>query len=801
MERRGEAQFALQGYYLGASGAPISDTSGVAFSFREFIPNVGLLSASFQGYRSTGDMRFGDSFVQLRGANWWGRRWNVTGGDFKVSSSLVDVPFYNFFYPEINARGVEVESSSQGRRYTFFLGSETLMQGPRVPFRIGIPQMVMGASMQQKIGKRLQIGARFLRLSSSQKSLLESPTFFPTGRDFLSANSFTAQGTYSFSDHLRFFAEATLSVSDNKATEDAAGATRRPLSYVLGPAWETPKLAIRVNYTYQSTLYLPLLGFYVGDRRGPFAEARYRPWKLLEVYGSASRYSNNLENDPNVTTMQSTGSSLGASLTLPWKFNASGQLSTIHLTGSIPTTGALIDSNNRQLSATLSRPVRGHALTVMFREIHTVVGGLPQVQRSLEAGDRFRWKFLSVGASANAQRLAGTQARTSLFFRGNVQARFKRFSIYGDIESGNDLINRTLFATNTYSTTLAGVTAKLSKTWNMQVEMFRNRLLSELNPESIFVLGNQGLGPSTVLSGFNQWSLYFRVSKQLQWGGGLPAGDSETLDRFTSGQMPLVGEVEGFVYERTIAGARPARGVPVSVDGGRSTTTDESGRFRLQAVPEGQHTVLLSPNELPADYDFGPAKEAVVMVQPKRTIRVELDVMPLSFLQGKVNAPKDVSTEDVIIRLLPTDRYTTPDSDGSFSFSNVREGEYEMALDQKTLPEDAVLTTAAHTPVSVRIGGKIPVIQFDFVISKPEKPVRKIQQQEIHIETAAAPRSSPATKPVAVPSRSTPAPAPTPAVAPAPAPAPMPEASNTPSDVPVSPVAHLPTHATRTWTN
>src|SRR5208282_417647 len=39
----GQAEVALQGYYLGGNGQPLIDTSGMALNFKEFIPGVGLL--------------------------------------------------------------------------------------------------------------------------------------------------------------------------------------------------------------------------------------------------------------------------------------------------------------------------------------------------------------------------------------------------------------------------------------------------------------------------------------------------------------------------------------------------------------------------------------------------------------------------------------------------------------------------------------------------------------------------------------------------------------------------------------
>ena len=78
----------------------------------------------------------------------------------------------------------------------------------------------------------------------------------------------------------------------------------------------------RVNYLVQGALYFPLAGYFSGDRRGPFCEVRAHRWKPLELYGSASQYRNNLENDANATALRSSSVSAGVNASLPWKLSA-----------------------------------------------------------------------------------------------------------------------------------------------------------------------------------------------------------------------------------------------------------------------------------------------------------------------------------------------------------------------------------------------------------------------------------------------------------------------------------------------
>ena len=68
------------------------------------------------------------------------------------------------------------------------------------------------------------------------------------------------------------------------------------------PQWarfSIPKIfKFRANYTFENSSYFPLLGYYLGDRAGPYVEVKFDPISRLEIYGSASEYENNVAKDP-----------------------------------------------------------------------------------------------------------------------------------------------------------------------------------------------------------------------------------------------------------------------------------------------------------------------------------------------------------------------------------------------------------------------------------------------------------------------------------------------------------------------
>ena len=192
------------------------------------------------------------------------------------------------------------------------------------------------------------------------------------------------------------------------------------------------------------------------------------------------------------------------------------------------------------------------------------------------------------------QQELGQERRNTVFLRASFQANLRRFSAFANLEKGNDLVNRTVFATSTYNTTTLGATARLGKNWSCTAEAFRNNLNMLLNPESIFVLGGQGVWVGSTLDTFNQWSVFFRVSKTLTVGR--RHCRPPPMDRFVAENVPLFGTVEGFVRQEARDGPRPAEGVSVTLDRGRSTATDKEGRFRFAEVAEGAHRVGLGEN-------------------------------------------------------------------------------------------------------------------------------------------------------------------------------------------------------------
>jgi hypothetical protein len=724
----GEAEVAAQSYAFGGSGQTLTNTSGVSANGSQVFSGLGLFTASLEGYGSNG-FRTGTIFGSLQGVPIYGRHWDFVGGDFHVSSNLVENPFLNIYAPDISARGVRVSVKRATLTYQVFAGAESLAAGARIPFRVMLPQRVLGASVQQAVGAQWTVGARILNLSTPSRALATNPTLFGPSRDFNNSNSLLFQSSYAVTPHLKLFTEASYATA---STFTSVSMRTQPASVLFGPSWESERVSLHANYVRQGAAYLPLLGYFVGDRKGPYADVHYRATKRVELYGSTSAYSNNLEHNQAASTFHSTGYNAGGSVSLPWLLTAGASLSSLHLMEHNPSRPDDTRSNNRQVSASLSRPIGRHGLRGSLIDMALDTNGVPHRERLIEAGDTFTWKRLVVGGAVRTQHSQSTtETRNTVFLRGSLSASFKHVSAYGSFEKGDDLVNTSVFSTSSFSSTVVGLSAPLASGWSAHLEAFRNRLNTALNPQNLFLFGASGLSLGTQLATSNQWSVYLRIGKEIHWGKGVLGGNS--IEQYAALRAPLMGSVQGLVIEHALEGPRPVDHVTVSLDGERGTVTDASGRYQFVDVPEGAHEVRLDLEQLPADYDPGPASEARLRVEPRGIAHADFSVVSLTQLVGSISAPAGVPLDTIVIRLKGTNRYTTPDANGRFAFSNLREGEYDVILDEHTLPDGCL----AASPVALRVqatNAHVEIVGFE-LRDKPQeaKPVREVIQEPIRI--------------------------------------------------------------------
>ena len=721
-ERRGSGDLSVsyQGYYNRVNSSTVANIQGAAVALRHFFPRHGLFSLQLEPVVQGGSFALGENYLNWTGLPWMNRHWDFAAGDFRAATALVESPFPNLALPEVSLRGGRVIARTGSWSASVYGGAETLSQGNRVPYRIKVPQSAVGAEVANNPEDRVQLALRFLRLTSSQTRVAEERLFFPESRKFTKSDSITAQGLVRLTKSLDWYSEAGWS-----SVRELEAGKQSQFSYVAGPSLHTSHVSIRANYLSQGTGYLPVVGYYLGDRSGANVDGL---WTIgpLSLHGNWVQSRNNRERNPAVPDYFSRQRGAGFQLRLPARLFVTGSASKLFFESRSPETG-LQRNDNQQMLFMISRPIQRHNLHASVQRIDSRIFDLSQRLEFLELEDNYTWRRFSAGGAARWQRFRSTEERQSLFLRTSGQYQWRHLSVYGYWEHGKDLENETLFATQIASTSVLGVTWQAPGAFSLRMEGFRNQLHSQLNPESIFVLGNRGVLPDSVLSRSDDWSLFLRITRDFSWGEPFSLGGNGLAQP----EAPLMGTLAGYVKLNTLAGTFGADDVWVLADTGQAAKTDATGYFQLPELPQGPRLVKLDMDRLPADLDPPAETRFTVEVRPGQMSRVDMEVTPLASVEGAVTTGTgEPAGEGIVLRLLPKDVLTTTDSEGRFGFYNLGEGDYEVQVDEASLPENARVQEGS-APVVVRYGSPLSRLEFRYeVIAPAPKPVRNIFTQE-----------------------------------------------------------------------
>jgi hypothetical protein len=508
-QNRPQAQLIFEGGSATMTSQRPDSAAGVAAHFEDVLPTLGRLTINSESLGNHGTYQSGEDYIRLQGPVFDGLHFGFVGGDFRISSNLMDPLFGNFFFPEIAARGFSVEATKGDRTYAIYAGSETLPLVPVNFFRARAPQSLFGISARRGFGKRLRLGARLLRLSGTEHQIEASPFLFmlPAERRFRSVTSVISQSTYKVSSHLRFYGEGDASAAER--TEASQVYKQSPLSGAAGAIWESPLLTLKADYVYQTISYLPLTGYFLGDRRGPYGEVRYKPIKRLELNASVGHFVNNLERDPLRPEIQTDSSSVVATLSLPAKVIASAQATytgmLIGFAGSPPSY-----MGNRLLTASLTRPLKNHNLRFSLRQMRltSAIQGVTEVWPELE--DTFTSKRFTATAALRMQRQA-LWMPVGPAFRGAAEARLARITAGLNLDSAN-LQGSTVLTNNSVRTLSFRATANVGRGWNFEIQSSQLRITSLSN-----VLAPGLTAPVPQLL-FEQGTFLFRFTKQIKRG-------------------------------------------------------------------------------------------------------------------------------------------------------------------------------------------------------------------------------------------------------------------------------------------
>ena len=160
-----------------------------------------------------------------------------------------------------------------------------------------------------------------------------------------------------------------------------------------------------------------------------------------------------------------------------------------------------------------------------------------------------------------------------------------------------------------------------------------------------------------------------------------------------------------------------AAGMKVQLDGDRSVTTDERGRFRFSSINSGEYTVALISDALGLSLRASTSSEQRVSLYARQTINVSFGVTNYGSVAGRIfndlrlDGGRSLATNlpgiggvRLSLRSIGTGGEPvsqTVDGSGTYEFRNLAPGDYTLELDLSTLPADFHVPAQTAWPVKV----------------------------------------------------------------------------------------------------
>jgi len=237
----------------------------------------------------------------------------------------------------------------------------------------------------------------------------------------------------------------------------------------------------------------------------------------------------------------------------------------------------------------------------------------------------------------------------------------------------------------------------------------------------------------------NYW-LTLKVDKRFNWGEALGF-----QGRAYGPVLTGAGKIQGLIFlDDNLngildAGERGLKDVNLQLEDGSSVASDAGGKFTFSRVPEGLHSVSVDFRHIPANYYLMAPERQTVVVERRKTSRVEFVLIEAANLYGKVFQDsnknsvldeEDQPQKDVLIILKPlseeglsqtlekmrTEELNTySDEKGNFVFENILPGSYELMVDEETLPKGAKVLTALPMKIELKPGQVMKDIKIMFL--------------------------------------------------------------------------------------
>ncbi len=470
-----------------------------------------------------------------------------------------------------------------------------------------------------------------------------------------------------------------------------------------GAIWQSDRLRLEGNYHYIGPNFHLINNLFFPDpnNKGYFLAGNANPWSWLSVFGSYNSALNNLVPQATSVVTETEFRSAGGRFYLPpWPM-----LYGMYYQSNVGTRGDFftqVKGKNTGLYVDLSKRwqwLEPYARYQSFEFTNQIDAANSYRQQSPVAGVRgyhqkFTWyvegeydyykpSYTGIGYDGFYSRLGGSYYVTDkLYLFGEVSYRPNSSKVGGQF----------------------GINYRMPKEFHLQAY---GRIEQ----------GTQGPGDFTNTFVSNQVTL--QLTKAFNW------GKKAQVAGVKPGQEWLgSGSIEGYVFNDENynkvrePGESGVAGVTVKLADGTAVTTDEKGYYKFPAVAAGNNTVVLETRRIPAAYTFLGDETSTLNIQRRAQGRVDFPFVRGVSIKGQVLAVSSSPGKgerglgDILVIAQPGNHNTYTDSEGSFTFTGLVPGTYEISLHPESLPEHATVTSPQTQTVDLSPGAAARNIRF-----------------------------------------------------------------------------------------
>ena len=676
------------------------------------VPNVGrfTLWLDWASAENTDDLnQLGKGFLALQGFRVNDFIFDGLVGDSPIVFTNLPEKFSNLFYTDVYFRGARTDIFSQRGELHLFGGEAAQINDLFGAVYDTTGETFYGFRGSYRPIPTLFLGTGFIRTQDEVDN---------AGRPVTKSNNI-----FLFDSELLVFPWMKW-LTDFRQSDfqgESGVQDQRDYSLVSGPIIRLNHFKLEANYRRIGTNYRFVSEATQGqkDEEGFFLSAEHNPWRDITLFGNVDRFRNNVSNEPNRNTLETTRGLLGFSFFNP----------------AVPSLFVTLDISDRQTRVSVPAPVNNLTATLSSEVRYQYKNSNPYV--------RYRWVDYEDDITSNN---TYTQNFLTLGLRQNFDRGFIPY-IEGEVD-------RKDYQAHERSTRLSGklgfdyytssdfscwgefIYSKLKeRTENTRRDSIQGAFgLSYQLPWDIAMSGDIRydcvLHPQRETLRSESLEVTFRISKQFNWGvpervAGLRRGEE------TKGY----GTVEGVVFNDNNGNGVQDKGeegignVTIRLEDGSVTKTDENGYYQFPRVEAGGHLVTLDVRRIPAEYSIVSPEKVRMDVRLRRMTQINFSLIAVGRIEGTIifdannNGEKDLDEKgvpDVLVVLEPGDLNTYTDEEGMFALENVLPGRYVMKSDPTTLPDDAVFTSQEELRFEVPVGGELKDMDF-LIFVKPRR--------------------------------------------------------------------------------